>query len=257
VFDLPIIPDPLFYVFAIPAVLLVGISKTGVGGSNALGVSLMSFVITVPQATAILLPILCLTDLFGLWVFRGQWDWRNLKIMLPGAVVGMIIGTFTFRYLDTAMVKALIGVISIWFAVVQFLPMIRKREVAPSGPNVIKGVFWGGVAGFTSFISHAGQPPYSVYMIPQRLDKTLFLGTTAFFFAFVNYFKLVPFWWLGQLRVGNLATSFVLMPLIPVGLVIGLWIQRKLSPSMFYKVVLVLLALTGLKLVIDAAIEMI
>lgn len=255
-FDLPTISDPVFYALAIPAVLLVGISKTGVGGSNALGVSLMSFVIAVPQATAILLPILCLTDLFGLWVFRGKWDWRNLKIMLPGATVGMIVGTLTFRYLDSAMVKALVGGISIWFAIAQFLPMIRKREIAPAGRNVLRGGFWAGVAGFTSFISHAGQPPYSIYMIPQRLDKTIFLGTTAVFFAYVNYFKLVPFWWLGQLNTENIATSLVLVPLIPVGLVLGLWIQRKLSPTMFYQVVLFLLAFTGVKLIVDAGIEL-
>ena len=256
-FDIPIIAEPLFYALAIPAVLMVGITKTGVGGSNALGVSLMSFVIAVPQATAILLPILCLTDLFGLWVFRGKWDWRNLKIMIPGATVGMIVGTLTFRYLDSAMVKALVGFVAIWFAVAQFAPMIRKREVAPSEPDAIKGGFWAAVAGFTSFISHAGQPPYSIYMVPQRLDKTLYLGTTAVFFAYVNYFKLVPFWWLGQLNLNNMATSLVLMPLVPVGLALGLWIQRRLSPAMFYKVVLVLLALTGVKLVVDAAMELI
>lgn len=255
-FDLPLITDPLFYALAIPAVLMVGITKTGIGGSNALGVSLMSFAITVPQATAILLPILCLCDLFGLWVFRGKWDWRNLKILIPGATVGMIIGTFTFRYLDGAMVKALVGGVSIWFAVAQFMPMIRKKDIVPSGTNVVKGNLCGAVAGFTSFISHAGQPPYSIYMIPQRLDKEIFLGTTAFFFAYVNYFKLVPFWWLGQLNLSNVATSFALMPLVPVGLAIGWWIQRRLSPAMFYKVVLVLLALTGVKLIVDSAMEL-
>jgi uncharacterized membrane protein YfcA len=256
VFDFPIISDPLFYAFAIPAVLMVGITKTGVGGSNALGVSLMSFVIGVPQATAILLPILCVTDLFGLWVFRGKWDWRNLRTMIPGATLGMIIGTMTFRYLDSAMVKAMVGAVAIWFAVAQFAPMIRKKEVSPSGPDAVRGNFWAAVAGFTSFISHAGQPPYSIYMVPQRLDKEVFLGTTAFFFAYVNYFKLVPFWWLGQLNLSNLSTSLVLVPLVPVGLLVGLWIQRKLSPAMFYKVVLVLLALTGVKLIADAAIEL-
>ena len=256
-FGLPVIADPLFYAVAIPAVLMVGITKTGVGGSNALGVSLMSFVIGVPQATAILLPILCLTDLFGLWVFRGKWDWRNLKILLPGATVGMIVGTLTFRYLDSAAVKGLVGLVAIWFAVAQFQPLIRKRVVVPAGRSALKGSFWGAVSGFTSFISHAGQPPYSIFMIPQRLDKEVFLGTTAFFFAYVNYFKLVPFWWLGQLNLANVSTSFILVPLIPVGLVIGMWIQRKLSADTFYRVVLILLAVTGVKLIFDAAMELI
>ena len=245
--------DPLFYALAIPAVLLVGITKTGVGGSNVLGVSMMSFVVTVPQATAILLPILCLTDLFGVWVFRGKWDLRNLAIIVPGATVGIAIGWGTFSYLDSVAVKFLVGAIAVWFSVAQFLPLIHKREIAPAGRNVPKGIFWSALGGFTSFVAHAGQPPLSIYLIPQRLPKEIYLGTNAIFWAYANYLKLVPFFYLGQLNMPNLATAAVLSPAIPIGLAIGLWIQRKLSPAMFYKTVLALLFLTGLKLMWDGA----
>jgi uncharacterized protein len=249
--DWPLVDIPLFYALAIPAALMVGITKTGVGGSNVLGVSLMSFVITVPQATAIMLPILCLTDLVGVWVFRRSWDARNLMIILPGAVVGIVIGTLTFSALDSGAIKSVVGLIAVWFAVAQFLPLIRKREVAPRASDAPRGLFWSTVAGFTSFVAHAGQPPLSIYLIPQRMPKELYLGTNAIFWAFANYLKLIPFWYLGQLNATNLATSVALMPLIPVGLAIGWWIQKKLSPTMFYKVVLVLLGLTGAKLIWD------
>ena len=109
----PLIDLPLFYALAIPAVLLVGITKTGVGGSNVLGVSLMSFAVSVPQATAILLPILCLTDLAGVWLFRRSWDARNLRVILPGAVAGIVAGTLTFSYLDSGSVKTVVGVIAV------------------------------------------------------------------------------------------------------------------------------------------------
>ncbi len=103
-FDLPIIPIPAFYALAVPAVLMVGITKTGVGGSNVLGVSLMSFVISVPQATAILLPILFLTDMVGIYLFRRAWDRRNMAIMIPGGTIGMVFGCLTFSYLDSVAV---------------------------------------------------------------------------------------------------------------------------------------------------------
>jgi uncharacterized membrane protein YfcA len=247
----PLVPIPLFYALAIPAVLMVGITKTGVGGSNVLGVSLMSFAVAVPQATAILLPILCLTDLAGVWMFRRSWDARNLAIILPGAVLGIVIGTVTFSYLDSAAIKTVVGVIAVWFALAQFVPLIKKREVAPKPASVPRGFFWSSVAGFTSFVAHAGQPPLSIYLIPQRMPKELYLGTNAIFWAFANYLKLIPFWYLGQLNVTNLATSVALMPLVPVGLAIGWWIQKALSPTMFYKVVLILLGLTGAKLIWD------
>src|SRR5690606_25494223 len=158
-------------------------------------------------------------------------------------------GWLTFSYLDSWGIKVLVGGIAVWFSLAQFLPMIRRREVAPKGRGATRGGFWSAVAGFTSFVAHAGQPPLSIYLIPQRLDKEIYLGTNAIFWAYVNYIKLVPFWFLGQLEATNLSTSLVLMPAIPVGLAIGLWIQRKLSAAAFYKTVLVLLFLTGLKLI--------
>lgn len=250
-FDLPIITDPWFYVLAVPAVLMVGIAKTGVGGSNVLGVSMMSFVITVPQATAILLPILCLCDLFGVWVYRGKWDWRNLAILLPGATIGIAIGWMGFSFLDGWAVKFLVGGIAVWFSIAQFLPLIHKREVAAAGRNVPKGLFWSALGGFTSFVAHAGQPPVSIYLIPQRLPKEIYLGTNAIFWAYTNYLKLLPFFLLGQLNVSNMSTALALTPCVPVGLALGVWIQRKLSPTAFYKTVLGLLFVTGIKLVWD------
>ena len=95
------IADPLFYAVAVPAILIVGISKGGVaGGLGSVSVPMMALAISPIQAAAIMLPILCLMDLFGLYAYRGVWDRRNLALMLPGALVGILIGTLTFRYLS-------------------------------------------------------------------------------------------------------------------------------------------------------------
>lgn len=243
------ITDPLFYACAIPAVLLFGLGKGGFGGSiGILSVPLMALVISPPQAAAILLPILCVMDLLALKKFWGKWDKANLKIMIPGAIIGIVIGSFTFRYLSEAHVRLLIGFLALGFA----LNFWRKRSVTNvTQPNRVKGTFWSMISGFTSFGIHAGGPPISVYLLPQKLSPTLFVGTNAVLFAIINYVKLIPYFWLGQLSLGNVTTSLVLLPLAPIGIGLGYYYHDKFSQATFYKIVYIFLVVAGLKLIYD------
>lgn len=186
------IEDPVFYALAIPALFLTGISKGGFGsGLGIVAVPMMALVIPVTQAAAVMLPILCLMDVFGVLGYRKSWDRANMRIMVPGAVLGIGLGTVTFGVLDEGWVRLLIGLIAVVFTAQRLLGLFPK-DAAP-GPNVAKGMFWSAMSGFTSFVAHAGGPPLSVYLLPQRLDKTVFAGTTVLFFAFVNYAKLIPY----------------------------------------------------------------
>ncbi|MBT3992408.1 MAG: sulfite exporter TauE/SafE family protein [Rhodospirillaceae bacterium] len=250
--QLPLITDPLFYLVAIPAVISIGIAKAGVGGTGGLATPLMALVVSVPQAAAVLLPIICVADIFAIWAFRKTWDTKNLKIMIPGATIGVVVGTLTFKYLDPAAIKLIIGGIAVAFASLRFLDYVRKKEPGPpTKPAIIKGGFWTAMCGFTSFVAHSGAPPLNVYMIPQRLDKTLYMGTLAIFYTYVNYAKIGPYWWLGQFDITNLSTSLVLLPVVPVGILVGLWIHRKVDDQLFYRLIITLLFLTGLKLCYD------
>ena len=114
------------------------------------------------------------------------------------------------------------------------------------------GAFWGGLSGFTSTLAHAGGPPFAVYMLAQKVDKTLFVGTSAVFFLVVNYVKLVPYYFVGQLNVGNLAAALLFSPLAPLGIWLGVWIHRRMSQTVFLNVSYTLLLATGLKLIYDA-----
>ena len=127
----------------------------------------------------------------------------------------------------------------------------KKIPPPPEKPNIIKGGFWSSICGFTSFVAHSGGPPLNVYLIPQRLDKAIYMGTLAVFYTYVNYAKIVPYWWLGQFNIANLSTSLVLLPIVPVGIFIGLWIQRKIDDVLFYRAIMTLLFATGLKLLYD------
>ena len=233
------ITDPLFYLVAIPAVISIGISKAGIGGTGSLATPLMALVVSVPQAAALLLPCICIADMFAIWAFRKTWDKQNLLIMIPGATIGVIIGTLSFKYLDTASVKLIIGIIAVVFSSLKFIDFVRsKTPPPPAGPKVIKGGFWCAVCGFTSFIAHSGGPPLNVYMIPQRLDKSVYMGTLAIFYTYVNYAKIIPYWWLGHFHITNLSTSLILLPIVPVGIFIGLLIQRRINDVFFYRAVM-------------------
>lgn len=249
------IEGPLFYLLAVPAVLILGISKGGFGGGlGSLAVPLLALVVSPIQAAAVLLPILCVMDVQGAWVYRGRWDKANLKILIPAALIGLSIGTVSFRYLDSAIIRLIIGSLAVGFTIHHWLGGLLAKRAA-RGVDLVRGTFWGAVSGFTSFIAHAGGPPLSIYLLPQRMDKTRFLATTVIFVLFMNYVKLVPYAWIGQFSRENLYTSLVLLPLAPLGMWLGIWMHRIAPENVFYRVCYLLLFLVGLKLLFDGVSE--
>jgi uncharacterized membrane protein YfcA len=246
------IADPIFYAAAIPAVLLTGISKGGFGSAlGGVGVPIMALVISPVHAAAILLPVLCFMDLVGLRVYYGKWDRENLKIMMPGALLGVALGTLTFGMLSDNAIRVLIGCIAVAFTLNAWFGFGARQE--PADRSAIKGTFWSGLSGLTSFLAHAGGPPAMIYVLPQRLDKITYVATISVFFMFVNAVKLVPYAWLGQFSAANLSTSLVLAPLVPLGVWLGLWLQRRVNTAWFYKISQVCLLATGLQLMYQGA----
>lgn len=246
------ITDPLFYALAVPAFLITGISKGGFGsGLGSVAVPMLALAMPVPQAAAIMLPLLLTMDLVGLWAYRSKWDRTNMRIMLPGAFFGLFLGYLSFRYLDEHWIRLLVGAIAIGFVLNVWLrPSVAGRAAAPSWA---KGSFWSCLSGLVSFVANAGGPPVSVYLLPQRLDKTLFVGTTVLYFAILNYSKIVPYWWLGQFSDENLLTALVLLPLAPIGMWLGVWLHDRVNETAFYRWVHILLLVSGVKLVWDGA----
>ncbi len=251
------ITDPWFYAAAVPAVLLFGISKGGFGGGlGTLAVPLIALVISPVQAAGILLPILCLMDLVSLRVYRRLWIWSELRVLLPASLFGIFIGTLLFEYMSPAVIRLLIGIVAIAFTLHYWLNRQRaRREGLPDFPQRA-GILAGGTAGFTSFIAHAGGPPINMYLLRRPLNRTDFVATTVLFFAVVNYVKLIPYAWLGQLQTGNLLTSLVLAPLAPIGVLIGVYLHKRVSDRFFFGFVYILLFLVGWRLIWDGASEL-
>ncbi|MEM5583017.1 sulfite exporter TauE/SafE family protein [Roseibium sp. AS2] len=247
------ITDPWFYAAAIPAVFFVGLSKGGFGGTFAmLGVPIMALVISPLQAAGIMLPILIVMDVVALLAYRGQADWKCLSLLLPAAVLGISIGWATAAYVRDTVVLFLIGLMSLAF--VADYVFKQRKAVHASSHNVPKGLFWGTVAGFTSFISHTGGPPYQMYTLPLRMAPVLFAGTAVIFFATVNAIKLVPYFYLGQFDTTNLSTSVTLFPVALVATLIGVRLVRIVNVKTFYAIIYVFMGLIGAKLTYDGAV---
>lgn len=243
------IDNTLFYPIAIVAILIVGISKSGFGGGlGVLAVPLMSLVIPPPQAAAILLPLLIVMDWFTIWHYRKEWHRRNLFILLPAAVLGIVLGSMFFRYLSDAHVRIMVGILAVLFVANYFF---KRKNVKPHEADLPRGLLWGSIAGFTSFGVHAGGPPVNIYLLPQQLKKSVFVGTTVLFFTIVNLIKLVPYTLLGQFNSGNLLTSLLLAPLTPLGVWLGVKLHHRVNEKLFYTLCYIFLFITGIKLLID------
>lgn len=248
--DFPVITDPWFYLVSVPAVLLLGISKSGFGaGFGALAVPMMALAVTVPQAAAILMPVLLLMDLLGIAALRKEVDRALLRFLLPYGLLGIVIGFLLFKLLAAHVVAGIVGVFTLLF-LAQRLLFPPQADSAPP-PRWLGGLLTA-TSGFTSFIAHAGGPPITAYVLPLRLRPVVFAATLSWFFFFINLSKWLPYAWLGLLDWRNLATSIVLLPLAPLGVWIGVRMARRIDPVLFYRLIYLGLLLTGTKLVWDA-----
>jgi uncharacterized protein len=245
----PLITDPYFYAVTIPAVLLLGISKSGFGaGFGSLAVPMMALAVSVPDAAAILMPILFVMDVLGMAAFRKDFDLKLLKFLIPFGMLGIVIGALLFKILNAHTVAGMVGGFTLLFLAQRLLfPPHADSKPPPRWVGAILTT----TSGFTSFIAHAGGPPISAYVIPLNLSPIKYTATMAFFFFVVNLSKWIPYGMLGLLDVRNMATSLVLLPLAPIGVWVGVRMARRISQVLFYRFLYGGMFLTGVKLLWD------
>lgn len=242
--------DPTFIAAIVVAGLLVGISKSGLAVSvGAIAVPLLTLVMPARDAAGALLPVLLAVDLVALALYARRVDKRILMILIPGSLIGTLLGWLLSATVDEHAVRFAIGIVTFVFVIDAWFPLRKKLEGLP--PSRGWGTFWGAVTGFTSFISHTGGPPYQIFTLPQKLAPAVFAGTTAVFFSINNMAKLVPYYFLGQLQASNLMLSAMMIPVALVAMAAGYYLVKRISPKLFYNMAYALLLLFSIKLIWD------
>jgi uncharacterized protein len=247
-FDIP------FLLAATVSITCLGLSKSGFAGFALAATPVLALVMSPIQAAAILLPLMLLQDLISLWAYRRNWDRWNISVLLPAAILGMAIAWLVAAYMSEALVRFAVGLLAITFVLKTWWR--AKRQEIDARPSAARGVFFGGLAGFSSTLAHAAGPPFGIFVLPQKLDKLTFAGTAAVFFTVVNAVKFVPYFALGLFSTENLTTSLMLAPLAVVTNLFGIWLLRRVPTDHFYKLAHVLVFLVSIELVRSSALAL-
>lgn len=243
--------DPLFYIVAGIAVILVGIAKGGFSGLGAASMPLLVLVMDPIRAAAVLLPILMAQDVVGVWAFRKSFDVSTLKLMVPSALVGIFFGWLLASAVPSDWVRGLVGLIALLFGANRLFAMMGKG-VRLSGPlpNWL-GAFWGGVSGFTSQVAHAGGPPFQVWALTRNFPQLIYAGTSSLFFFIINWAKVPAYFALGQFTPENMQLTLVFLPLAVLSTMAGVVLIKRISPDRFQLVINIMMVLVGAELLRD------
>lgn len=242
----------LFLACTVPAIMLYGVAKSGLGGSMALiSIPLMTVVMTLSQALAIILPILILSDLVAVYKFRKHYDSKTLKLLMVGGAIGVVTGSYTYIYFSEELLKVLIGCMGFIFTTHYFI--FKRKKLIPLKKSILKGGISSAVAGFASFCVHAGGTPTSIYLLPLRLKKEIYVGTRVIFFTFLNLVKLPFYINLSFFNADTLKMSVLFFPASILGILIGYQILKRVKEEVFYNVVYSLILISSTKLIIDYA----
>jgi uncharacterized membrane protein YfcA len=242
--------DHLFVLSAIGA-LLIGLSKGGLPTIGMLSVPILSLVMSPVRAAILLLPIYVISDVFGVWLYRKNYSARNLKILIPASLTGVFLGWLTASVTSDIAIKFAIGFIGIGFCLNMWIR--TSSDAPPQEASLQKGIFWGALSGFTSFISHAGGPPFQIYVLPQKLPKAQFAGTATILFAIINFSKIIPYQNLRPYTYEDLQAAAYLVPFSVIGAIAGAYLTKKIADALFFRFVQIGLFIVSCKLVVDAS----
>jgi uncharacterized membrane protein YfcA len=218
-------------VFALVAIC-VGMSKTGVHGAGMISVPLLASLFGGQLSSGIMLPILCLADILGVWYYHRHASWYHLKKLFPWAALGTVLGLLVGNNIDDHAFKMVMAVIIIVSVVIMiWLEQGHKEDI----PDFYWFAAITGIAGgFTSMIGNLAGSVMAIYFLSMRLPKNEFIGTTAWFFMVINWFK-IPFhiWGWHTITVKTFLLDLLTIPLIIIGAVLGIWIVKNLKEKAY------------------------
>jgi len=237
-------------VLASCAAMLIGMSKGGLPLVSMMSVPLLSLVMSPVKAAVLLLPLYIISDAVGVWLYRRNYSAINLKILVPAGLAGVLIGWLTASMISDLAIKFILGLIGVSFCLQTWFKRGQDNGALPAA--VPKGLFWGALAGFTSFIAHAGGPPFQVFALPQKLPKAEFAGTATILFAVINLAKIGPYQNLSPYSFEDLKQVASLVPFALLGTFAGAYLTKRIADAWFFKLVQSGLFLVSLKLIWDS-----
>ncbi len=222
-----------FWIAASIGAVLVGMSKGGLPVVALLSVPILSLVMDPAAAAGLLLPVYIFSDMFGVWLYRHEFSRRNLAILIPASAIGILVGFLTVAVVTSDAVKLAVAAVGFYYLGFRLVRRLRK-EIAPRPADIPRGLFWGSIAGFTSYIAHAGGPPFQAYVLPQKLPKMVFAGTSTILFTVINLMKLPPYVLAGQITMESFGTVVFLGPLAALGAFAGYRLTTLLPEKVFF-----------------------
>jgi hypothetical protein len=232
--------------------LLIGVSKAGFGGGTGILAGPLLTIIfgQAKEAVALMLPLLIACDFLSLYPYWRKWDVLNVRVILPGAVAGICVGYFALGMPDDYLKKA-IGGLAVGFALLQVWRDLIVRTDQVLVPNIWHGTVVGFGTGFVSTLSHVGGTLTTMYLIPQKLDNERFVGTTTALYLLINVFKVPAYVERQMLTAEVLLKDAPLLPVVLIGTALGVWLNRRVPGRWFSRVVLVVVLVTGIKLLLE------
>ena len=230
--------------------IFVGLVKGGVTGPIGGAVILPLLVsqgLSVPQAAGVALPLLIFGDMFALRFYWREWDWKLVRHLLPAAVVGIAVGVWLLVSLDDAILRPILGILTIVAVVYKILSDSLKS--LKYSPRAWHSYLAGFTTGVTSAIANVGGPPMSAYLLLQKLEPLAYVGTMTLFFAIVNLIKLPLFFQNNIIDTEILLKVAWALPLIPVGVWVGRWAIGKINRLWFERAMIVLVLAASLLLI--------
>jgi uncharacterized membrane protein YfcA len=237
-----------FWAVALLASLFVGASKGGLPMVAQLAVPTISLVMSPMQGAALLLPVYLISDAFGLWIYRRSYSLRNLFILIPAGALGVLIGYLLAGQTSDSVVRIAIGCVGLGFVGLR----LRTRIFGPGEPrpaDVPRGMVWGTICGFTSFVSHAGGPAFQAYTRPQQMPKMVYAGTATIFFAVINLIKVPPYLALDLLDIGDMRSALILTPMAILGTWLGFKVTVMIPERIFFIFIDIALFLISVNLI--------
>jgi len=238
-----------FLIMLVAITFLISLSKGGLGGmAGSLATPLMALVMPVNQVLGLILPFMLLADIFAIALHWGKWNGRLVWLMIPGAVIGVTVGTFFIANVSTNALKIGLAAIALVFVVYKLIEKRLLASIKYTG-RPWHGWLAGTTAGFASSLAHSGGPPVSIYLMLLEVTPAVFLGTSVLFFAILNWIKVPYYLYIHLFNFQMLRQIAWVFPIVPLGVWFGRWAVTKVSKNIFDNIILVLLVITALLLI--------